>query len=220
MAQHYRGSRAIYAYDILNEPREDDFVYDPDGGVEWQLLAERAIAAIRQIDPDTPILVEAAHWSNPDGFLTLKPINGKNLIYSPHFYLPHAYTHQRVYQDYATAYTYPGIISGVQWDREQMLKELEPVIAFQRKYNVPIYIGEFSVVRWAPGAERWLDDAISIFEEHGWDWTYHAFREYEGWSVEHGSDKSDTTVKATTPRKELLLKYLGRNVQPTASGNR
>ena len=70
------------------------------------------------------------------------------------------------------------------------------------------------MVRWAPGAERWLDDAISIFEEHGWDWSYHAFREYDGWSVEHGSDKSDRTVKETTPRKELLLKYFGRNVQP------
>lgn len=35
------------------------------------------------------------------------------------------------------------------------------------------------------GAERNLADLISIFNEYGWDWTYHAFREWPGWSVEH-----------------------------------
>ena len=26
---------------------------------------------------------------------------------------------------------------------------------------------------------------IALFRDYGWDWTYHAFREWEGWSVEH-----------------------------------
>ena len=45
--------------------------------------------------------------------------------------------------------------------------------------------GEFSVAVWAPGGAAYLDDLVSIFEEYGWDWTYHAFREWEGWSLEH-----------------------------------
>ena len=26
---------------------------------------------------------------------------------------------------------------------------------------------------------------ISINEAYGWDWTYHAYREWQGWSVEY-----------------------------------
>jgi hypothetical protein len=26
-----------------------------------------------------------------------------------------------------------------------------------------------------------MRDAIELFEEAGWDWTYHAFREWQGW---------------------------------------
>jgi hypothetical protein len=48
--------------------------------------------------------------------------------------------------------------------------------------------GEFSVIRWAPGAVNYLRDCIELFEQCGWDWTYHAYREWDGWSVEHGSD--------------------------------
>lgn len=43
----------------------------------------------------------------------------------------------------------------------------------------------------APGAENYLRDAICLFEEYGWDWSYHAFREWAGWSVEHEADDPD-----------------------------
>ena len=74
-----------------------------------------------------------------------------------------------------------------------MKRALKPVVEFQRKYGVHIYIGEFSAIRWAPddSACRYLKDLIDIFEAHGWDWSYHAFREWDGWSVEHGPDPKD-----------------------------
>jgi endoglucanase len=34
--------------------------------------------------------------------------------------------------------------------------------------------------RWALGAEKYLDDSIGFFEALGWDWSYHAFCEWEG----------------------------------------
>ena len=63
-----------------------------------------------------------------------------------------------------------------------------------------MYLGEFSAIRWAPGdsAYNYLQDLIDIFEEHGWDWAYHAFREWDGWSVEHGPDPKDH-ARAKTP---------------------
>ena len=74
---------------------------------------------------------------------------------------------------------------------------LKPVRDFQLKHGARIYVGEFSAVAWAPGAEKYLEDCIALFEEYGWDWTYHAFREWQGWSVEHEGDS------ATTLRRRL-----------------
>lgn len=92
---------------------------------------------------------------------------------------------------------------------------LKPVIEFQKAYGVHIYIGEFSAIRWAPdnSAYRYLKDLIDIFEAHGWDWTYHAFREWDGWSVEHGPDRKDRSPSKTpTDREKLLREWFGKNV--------
>ncbi len=62
---------------------------------------------------------------------------------------------------------------------------------------------------WASGAEEYLRDCIGIFEEYGWDWTYHAFREWPGWSVEHeGTCHADLHPSADNPRMRALLKGL------------
>jgi hypothetical protein len=87
-------------------------------------------------------------------------------------YLPHAFTHQGVHGP-GKAYRYPGEIDGKRWDKAQLEAALRPVVEFQRKYNVHIYIGEFSAIRWAPddSACRYLADLIDIFEAHAWDWS-------------------------------------------------
>lgn len=78
-----------------------------------------------------------------------------------------------------------------------------------------IYAGEFSAIRWAPGAVNYLRDCIDLFEEYGWDWTYRAYREWDGWSVEHGSDPQDhRPTWEPTDRKRLLLDWFSKNVQP------
>ena len=91
------------------------------------------------------------------------------------------------------ASTIPARSTASSGTRTQLAAALQPVIDFQRDYGVHIYIGEFSAIRWAPGdsACDYLRDVIDIFEEHGWDWAYHAFREWDGWSVEHGPDPKD-----------------------------
>ncbi len=78
-------------------------------------------------------------------------------------------------------------------------------------HGARIYVGEFSAIAWAPGADAYLRDCISLFEEYGWDWTYHAFREWAGWSVEHeGEDDTSLRPSADNPRKRTLLDGFGR----------
>jgi len=89
--------------------------------------------------------------------------------------------------------------------------------AFQLAFNVHMYAGEFSAVRWATNgtAVNYLRDCITIFEEWGWDWTYHAYREYQGWSVEYDENINDNfPVNYTTPRKALLLSWFAQNIYP------
>ena len=106
---------------------------------------------------------------------------------------------------------------GKRWDADALEAVLKPVIDFQKNYNVHIYIGEFSAIRWAPdrSACRYLADVISIFEQHGWDWSYHAYREWQGWSVEHDEDRKNTQrAVQPTGRQKLLQTWFARNQKP------
>lgn len=206
IARRYRGAQPIWGFDLVNEPVEDVV---EDGCDDWQALAERAARAIRAIDPARTIIVEPAAWGGPGGLADLVPLPMSNVVYSVHMYLPHAFTHQGVHGP-GPAYRYPGIIEGQAWDKTQLEAALQPVVDFQRTYGVPIYIGEFSAIRWAPegSAVRYLSDLIEIFEAHGWDWSYHAFREWSGWSVEHGPDRADSRPAAQpTDRQQLLQRW-------------
>jgi hypothetical protein len=210
IATRYKGAKAIWGYDLANEPVEEEL---GDGCEDWQDLAERTAKAIRVIDPERAIILEPAPWGGPEGLNELAPIDVSNVVYSVHMYLPHAFTHQGVHQQ-GPVYQYPGLVDGKPWDKAQLEKALLPVINFQNRYRVHIYIGEFSAIRWAPdnSASRYLSDVIDIFEKHDWDWSYHAFREWSGWSVEHSSDREDTQpARSPGNRQRILCDWFARN---------
>lgn len=212
IARRYRGNAAIWGYDLVNEPLQNA---PPPPGLAGYLDAQaRAAKAIRAIDPDMPIFIEAASWDSPAGYEDLEPIAVSNVIYQVHMYAPGEFTHQGVFSKW-TPTAYPGKIGGMMWDKRQIRRTLQPVREFQLAFNAHIYVGEFSAIRWAPGAADYLRDCIELFEEYGWDWTYHAYREWDGWSVEHGSDpQNHQPVNTPTDRKELLLNWFGKNVPP------
>ncbi len=203
IAAHYKGNPDIYGYDLLNEPVVDNYVK----GVKnpWQFISEHLVKEIRKVDPETPIITE------PD-FDNCEVIDAKNIIYSPHFYSPHSYTHQGVLSQ--VKWSYPGEINGTYWDKEQLRVSMKSVIEFQKKYKVKIFVGEFSAATWAAGADQYIKDCIELFEEYGWDWTYHAFREWPGWSVEYeGSSPGTLRPSPDNPRKRVLLEGLRKNMK-------
>ncbi len=210
LAAAYKDEPVIWGYDILNEPYETNYAPSVAGSLDWNGWAEKIARAIREVDPKTPIIVESAGAGNVLGFEYLRPIDVPGVIYSFHFYNPQVYTHQNVGGS-TQALDYPGVIQGKMHDRAALEKIMLPAIEFQKKYNVPIFVGEFSAVRWAPGAEQYLADCIAIFEKYGWDWTYHAYREWEGWDAEIGSDKANQARVGDTPRRRVLLDAMKQN---------
>ncbi len=212
MARRYKGNAVIWGFDLVNEPVDDQTAA---GCQDWQALALTTGQAIREIDPERILIVEPPHWGGPSGWDGFNPIPLPRVVYSFHMYEPARFTHQRVFDKSQRSVTYPGEIDGQTWNREKLIKVMQPAIDFARKYRVHLYVGEFSAIRWASGAEKYLADLTSIFEEQGWDWSYHAFREWSGWSLEHGPDeKDDKPVSQKTARFEVIDHWLKQNRRP------
>jgi hypothetical protein len=216
IAKRYQGKEIIYAYDLINEPVKPSI--QPEGLMTWPELATEATRIIRRIDPGKPIVFEPGPWGTCKGFDEMIPLDLDRVIYSFHMYQPHAFTHQFQMEDNDPAgIRYPGKIDGVMWDKERLRLAMQPALDFQKAYHVHLYVGEFSAIRWAPdnSAYRYLRDVIEIFEEEEWDWSYHAFREFHGWSMEHTTDRADLQPSETPTRREQLLRsWFEKNQRP------
>ena len=214
LAAHYKDKPAIWGYDLLNEPAEGSVAA---GLMDWHSLADHVARRVRAIDPKHAIIVEPGPNGGWGNLAYFEPIDVPGIIYSVHMYDPLSFTHQGVMEGNPIGPEYPGMIGGVVWNKEKMKEILEPVRQYQKDYNVPVFVGEFSAIRWAPGdsAARYLRDCIEVFEEFGWDWAYHAFREWQGWNVELGPDKDNLNPPAVpTSREKALREGFSRNTQP------
>ena len=215
IARRFKGASSICAYDLVNEPHQ---TYHAVAGNDALSLQMRAARAIREIDPAIPIVVEPIHSTSPTGFRTLRALPLENVVYEVHVYQPFAFTHQGVGGGKPWEKTrWPD--PGKGWDKDFLREKLAPVRDFQLRHGAKIYVGEFSAAAWAEGAGEWLRDAISLFEEYGWDWTFHAFDEWAGWSIEHeavshGMGPENFRPSADNDRKRALLDGLGGRLSP------
>ena len=183
IARRFKGRRGIYGYDLMNEPFQTRRAL-PD--CDYWNIQRRTAEAIRAIDPDATIVFAPNEWSSPRGFEYLSALEMDNVVYELHMYMPGWFTHQGAngspIPSPEKALPYPNPARGV--DKEKLREWLKPVVDFQRRHNARIFVGEFSACIYAPGAGQYLEDCISLFEEYGWDWTYHSFREARWWNVE------------------------------------
>ena len=201
IARRFKGNAdVIYGYDLLNEPHQNRHEVPFSYWDAQRLAAE----AIRRIDPDTAIVMEANLSSSAPAYEYMSPLAMPNVIYELHMYIPSEYTHQGVTGGWSEPRKWPDESRG--WNKEMLRRKLEPVVAFSKRHHAKIFVGEFSAVAWAEGAENYLRDCIELFDEYGWDWCYHAFREWRGWDVEYAGDSLATLRRVgDTPRKRALL---------------
>lgn len=193
---------SVYAYDLCNEP--NDTAQAPMPPRQWWPLATNIARTIRTRDTSTWLVYESGPGSYMSGFLyTLRPLPDARILYGAHFYYPDAYTAQDVNQlipNPGPVYSYPGFtLNGTTWDAARLAVQVRPLAAFQQTWGVPVYVGEFSAIRWAPGAADWLQDVVTILEHYHWSWTYHAWREWNGWNLEYDDNISSTAPSTATP---------------------
>lgn len=211
LVPHYRNHPGLWGYDILNEPNSRPM---PPGSPSWPEIAGQVVKAIRELDPVTPIVVESDLMALPSQLEFLPVYDYPNIVYSIHMYEPGSLTHQ-LDRGRAPLQSYPSGNWNYQYLRNWLLGGRE----FQQKTGARILVGEFGCPRWVPGADRYLADLVAIFEEFGWDWVYHAFREWDGWSLEHSDDPLVAEPVKTNARKEVMLAGFRKNTILTGVGN-
>lgn len=207
MATHFKKDEfkdVIWGYDLFNEPST--------GGryavQEWLDMVPDIIAAIRKVDTNVWVVFQPGLVTETFAKEKEKIIQkDKRVVYSLHFYCPETFAGQGIMyenefsskkfktHEEAVAHflrEYPGNSKNHWWEgekyqnKETLEAELRPLTDFAKEYKVPVLIGEFSVITWAPvqSALNWFKDVIDIFEANHFSWCFHAFREWQGWSLE------------------------------------
>ncbi len=188
------------AYEIMNEPVAED----PE---DWNKLVEKALTAIRKLEPNRVIVIGSNRWQIPQTVPLLKiPEGDKNIILSTHTYVPFLLTHYTAswtpMKFYRGEVNYPGptiseeeylkmkgmkdgdlgfVIDSVldDWGPERFYQELKPAIDRAEELGLQLYCGEFGCMPTVKEEDRlaYYRDIVSTFEAHGMAW---ANWEYKG----------------------------------------
>lgn len=201
IAKELKDHPAIVGYNILNEPHVER-VYSQGSNaasknnkqkiqqIMYKFYA-KVIDSIRQVDQATTIILDCTAHADPQAFEYFLPHNTKNILYSFHMYEPYEYTNAKINNG---KFIYPGLVVSKAWNKEALKEYMQPVINFQRRYNIPsdkILVGEFGGNRKSVGLDKYFQDLISIFNANGWHYAFYAFREdtWDGMDYELGNSK-------------------------------
>ncbi|MEK7393019.1 MAG: cellulase family glycosylhydrolase, partial [Fibrobacterota bacterium] len=219
------GAPEVIAFDIMNEPGYAFRTLAQGPGHDFRSAQIQVIDAIRGIDPGRWCIYQVNGYDEPNRFHYLRPIDRDRILYSVHMYKP-----TQLIASTNTTIAYPGgVVTNGEFledafvgfasrtlDKTMLRQILEPVRRFQQSYQVPIYLSEFSICRWVPGAAAYLQDVADIADEYGWMWTYHAFREANSWDVEYealpANQGGGVPASGVTDRSAVLRAKFALNV--------
>lgn len=240
VAERYRDKPFIVGYELMVEPNSNivgsDILTDKlnirsakefhtkFGGTlyDWNQLYPRITAAIREVDPDTPILIGGNNF-NHIGFLPyVKPTGDPRTVYVFHNYDPFIYTHQG--RD-KSGPSYPGEFDAT-WDKrpdkvdkEFLDRALARADAFVAEHGVDVAVTEFGVMRWAPGSPAYLADQMAIMERRGfnnfvysWSSSYRpVIKKYNFFNYRFGTEASNNVDQPDNPLMKALKYSWSRN---------
>ena len=162
-------------YELMNEPGVD--LNEKD----WADAQESAVIAIRNIDPNKTLVV-SPHAFSPESLSTLSHYKADNLVYTYHYYRPKRFVHQ----SHGENETW-----GNSSDVAEMQRVLQKAANFSHKYNVPIWCGEYGVVRtFAPRQDRanWYREMSTFMGDNDIAWCIFEWKTGEFDVFEIGGD--------------------------------
>lgn len=212
LAGELKDHPAIVGYNPLNEPHPErgdglgDFwtqditkwyerrrgsTFDPNE------FNRRMVDAIRRVDMNTPVILDAAIYAAAPAFAILEPVNDAAVLYSVHMYEPYEFTNLKIN---GGRFQYPGPVEvgeakrRIEWNAIGLEKFMQPVADWARRHQVApnrILVGEFGCNRRATGAQAYLNDLVTLFEAQRWHWAFYAYREdeWDAMDYECGTEK-------------------------------
>ena len=174
------------AFELLNEVRN----VDPE---KWNVLADRAVNAIRAKNATRRIIIGSIAWNSSGKLKDLRIYEDENIIYTFHTYAPFEFTHQQgvlqaepLYYNRKMPYPtedieryrdYHRVVKGNanayltidKMDIEFIRRSLAPAAAFAKAHPDKIlWCGEFGTIRHADMAwrEAWMRDVITVLREN------------------------------------------------------
>jgi len=202
IADRYRHDPTVFAYDLLNEPFSARDVQN------WTEAHDLIYDAIRSVDARTIIVMEDGYkLEEPDyrktGFFPdPKKLGWENVVYSIHFYSGWD----------------PEFTKGDNtFDHGKVLRELVRVGKLeQKRWQVPIYIGEFSTMHDLPNDLAGMKMIMAEFNRIGWHyspWTWKYVNdtgESSIWGVYQFNPLWERTPNLHRDSKEFLLNLIAR----------
>lgn len=192
---------ALAGYNLLNEPTPEkgmglDEHAEPKVRQAWYAKYQgsthdlpgfysQVIAAIRQVDKDTPVMVDGGWYANAWSFSYWPaPLSDDKVLYAFHMYEPYEATSgPNIKRD--PQYRYPGYSSWlgsekVTWDKATVDRFLQGPFDWAAAHGVPanrMVAGEFGCVRQWADCGAYLGDVLDVLHAHGSHWAFYSFRE-------------------------------------------
>ncbi|MFX0204291.1 MAG: cellulase family glycosylhydrolase, partial [Candidatus Hodarchaeota archaeon] len=170
LAQRYKHLNYLVGYCMFSEIYVAPQYYE-----NYKEICTAIVDAVREADPGRIVSMSGVQTSAPSSLIDEIHIERESIIYDFHFYSPKMFTH---YRSYYGDLRYPGWIAdgwatNIQLiDSNYLKNKLNTALKFSKKWNVPIWCGEFGAFGNAPdnSSHRWERDMYKLFEENNINW--------------------------------------------------
>ncbi len=229
---------AIVAYNPINEP-VSAYAYgfcEPDRkfkrwlnkvegtAADINLFNTLMIEAIREVDSDTPILLDGYFWTDPKGMPYLKAQDDPNTLYAFHNPAPGKFS---FLEHNKGRYSYPNTMpkywgSTGPWTIEDLDRLLLPVKKFITDNDVEnfrIIASEFFCHRRIKGCAEYFSDLTTLYNRNQWHWSFWAFNiygDYTGFDYQLGDIPDSALFIINADKDDIDLEKFKNRVKNPA----
>lgn len=195
-ARRYCDNPWVAGYNLINEPA------DP-AGVAVRAFYDRLMDAVRAIDPDHVIFLDANRYSIDTSIFDP---SWPGVVYAVHDYPA---------PGQVTAGPYPGVSGGKHYDRDVLERSLLPRISFMLEHGLPIWVGEFGPIYTGDPEKdamrcRLLRDQLEIYEKYSAHWSI--------WTYKDVGVMGMTTVRSDSPYLARIRPFMEKQDRLGAGG--
>jgi endoglucanase len=170
LAENFTGFEYLMGFCMFSE-----IYIIPENYKRYRDVCTAIVDAVHEVDPRIIMSSTGVKVSGPDGLIEPTLIDRPNMIYDFHYYDIKTFV---AYRRWFGDMRYPGRVphgfSGRSYYLDKKLNEtfISPAVSFSKRYNVPIWCGEFGAYNNAPdgSSDRWMRDVCRIFEKNDIPW--------------------------------------------------